>query len=107
MRRAARVGTLIRGTAARPRLVVNRSNRYLYAQLIDDAKGHTIAAISTKGAASGKATKTLQASAAGESLAKAALAKGVKTAVFDRRSSKFHGRIKGFAEGAKKGGLKI
>lgn len=111
MRRAARVAARITGTALRPRLVVNRTNRYLYAQLIDDAKGHTLAAITTvqagvKGAAA-KATKSAQAFAAGEALAAKAAAKGVKAAVFDRRSSKFHGRVKQFAEGAKKGGLKI
>lgn len=99
----------MRGTAERPRLVVNRSNRYLYAQLIDDTKGHTVASVSTKhvGAKGARLTKTAQAAAAGEALAKAALAKGVKAAIFDRRSSKFHGRVKGFADGAKKMGLKI
>ncbi len=109
-RRAARVSAKFTGTPEKPRLVVHRTNRFLYAQLIDDTKGHTIAAVTTKGMAAGKgakATKTVQAVTAGEALAKAALAKGVKTAVFDRRSSKFHGRVKGFAEGAKKGGLKI
>lgn len=105
MRRAARVSARIRGTAAMPRLVVNRTNKYIYAQLIDDTAGHTLAAKSTKGAGKGK--KSEQSFAAGEMLAKAAVAKGIKSAVFDRRSSKFHGRVKQFAEGAKKGGLKI
>lgn len=129
-RRAARTGARIRGTAARPRLVVNRSNRYLYAQLIDDGKGITLAAVmsrvnsseagkagapagasvanATNGASDGKKlSKSDQAFAAGEALAKKALAKDIASAVFDRRSAKFHGRIKRFADGAKKGGLKI
>lgn len=105
IRRTARTAARMHGTAARPRLVVNRSNRYLYAQLIDDDKGHTLAASWSRGLAKG--TKSAQAMTAGEALAKKAAEKGVKTAVFDRRGSKFHGRIKSFADGAKKGGLTI
>lgn len=106
MRRAARVSAAIaRGTAARPRLVVNRSNRYIYAQLIDDVTRTTVASVSSRGEK--KSPKSAQASAAGEALAKKAIEKGVKSAVLDRRGSRFHGRIKSFAEGAKKGGLKI
>jgi large subunit ribosomal protein L18 len=93
------------GTEVAPRLVVNRTNRYVYGQLIDDTKGHTLAAASTKGLA--KAKKSEQSFVAGEKLGKAAVAKGIKKAVFDRRSAKFHGRVKQFAEGAKKGGLTI
>ena len=104
-RRMARVGARVKGTASKPRLVVNRTNRYIYAQLIDDAKGSTLAAVSTVHAP--KAKKSAQAFAAGEALAKAAAAKGIKAAVFDRRSSKFHGRVKQFAEGVKKGGITI
>jgi len=110
IRRAARVTAKIVGTAERPRLVVNRSNRYIYAQLIDDAKSHTVASVTSRGAggAAGKLpAKTAQAFAAGESLAQQAAAKGVTRAVFDRRSSKFHGRVKSFAEGMKKGGITI
>ena len=111
-RRAARTGARIRGTAERPRLVVNRTNRYVYAQLIDDAKGVTLAAVWSRGAAGKaadgkKATKSDQSFAAGEALAKKAAEKNVSVAVFDRRSSKFHGRVARFAEGAKRGGLKI
>ena len=109
MRRAARVAAQILGTATKPRLIVNRSNRYVYAQLIDDAKGNTLAAVSSFGkeGAGTKGTKSVQAFAAGEALAKKALEKGIKTAVFDRGASRFHGRVKQFADGAKKGGLKI
>ena len=109
MRRAARVAAQILGTAAVPRLVVSRSNRYVYAQLVDDAKGATLAAVSSFGkeGAGVKGTKSVQAFAAGIALAKKALEKGIKRAVFDRGSSRFHGRVKQFAEGVKKGGLKL
>ena len=103
IRRAHRTKSVINGTAARPRLAVHRSNRFFYAQLIDDVKGHTLIAI----ASSGKGKKSEDAFAAGESLGAKAKEKGIKTAVFDRRSYKFHGRVKAFADGAKKAGLKI
>ena len=109
--RIGRVQALIRGTADRPRLVVNRTNRYFYAQLIDDAKGNTIVSASSlssaKAGVAAKEKKSDQAFALGESLAKKAFEKGVKKVVFDRRSYQFHGRVKSFAEGAKKGGLTI
>ena len=105
IRRATRVSAKLHGTAERPRLVVNRSNRYISAQLIDDVAMKTIAYSSSRGSA--KATKTVQAFAAGEALAKKAIAAGVKSAILDRRASKFHGRVKSFADGAKKGGLTI
>ncbi|MGC9968714.1 MAG: 50S ribosomal protein L18 [Minisyncoccia bacterium] len=109
IRRAARVSARLYGTASVPRLVVSRSNRYVYAQLVDDVKNHTIVAVSSfgKGGAAVKGTKSVQAFATGEALAKKALEKGIARVVFDRRSSKFHGRIQQFAEGAKKGGLKM
>ncbi len=106
-RRAARTAARIRGTAGRPRLVVNRTNRYVYAQLIDDAKGVTLAMAWSRGTGGQKATKSDQAFAAGEALAAKAAEKKISAVVFDRRSSKFHGRIARLAEGAKKGGLKI
>ncbi len=108
-RRASRTRAKISGTAEKPRLSVFRSNRYVYAQLIDDKKGHTVAGISTfeMKKSAGKDPKTVQAERIGEKLAKKALASGVKQAVFDRGSYKYHGRIKAVAEGAKKGGLKI
>jgi large subunit ribosomal protein L18 len=115
-RRIGRVRALVSGTAERPRLVVNRSNRYVFAQLIDDAKGQTILSATTFGgkkaaagktAAKEKKTKSEQAFAAGESLAKKAVEKGITKVVFDRRSYKFHGRVKNFADGAKQGGLMI
>ncbi len=111
--RIGRVRALIQGTAVRPRLVVNRSNRYISAQLIDDAKGSTFFSVTNAGRAKkgavAKATgkKSEQAFALGEAIAKKAIEKGIAQVVFDRRSYQFHGRVKSFAEGAKKGGLKI
>jgi large subunit ribosomal protein L18 len=102
--RIGRVRALVSGTALRPRLVVHRTNQHFYAQLIDDVKGVTLAAARTSAE---KGKKSEQAGAIGESLAKKAVAKGIASAVFDRRSYQFHGRVKSFVDGAKKGGLKI
>jgi len=119
-RRVARVRATIIGTPERPRLTVRRSNRYFYAQLIDDTKGHTLMSASsapakpkktaskTKAAPEKKAiTKTTESFAVGELIGKKAVEKGIVSAVFDRRSYKFHGRVKSFADGAKKAGLTI
>jgi len=108
-RRARRSAARIKGTAERPRIVVKRSNRYFYAQLIDDTKGKTLISASSfaLGKATGKKTKTADAFSVGEYLGKKAVEKGIASAVFDRRSYKFHGRVKNFADGAKKGGLTI
>ena len=112
IRRIARVRATISGTATRPRLTVRRSNRYFYAQLADDAKSNTLASASSftilkaeKGAT--KENKSANAFAVGELIGKKAIEKGIKSAVFDRRSYKFHGRVKSFVDGAKKGGLTI
>ena len=103
---------MISGTAVRPRLTVRRSNKYFYAQLVDDVKGNTLVSASSftiaqaaKGAK--KETKTANAFLVGELIGKKAIEKGIKSAVFDRRSYKFHGRVKSFVDGAKKGGLTI
>lgn len=112
-RRVARTRAKISGTAERPRLAVRRSNRYFYAQLIDDIKGHTIVSASSfslgkKGVSEGaKGTKSEHAFAIGELIGKKAKEKGIGAAVFDRRSYKFHGRVKSFVDGAKKSGLTI
>jgi large subunit ribosomal protein L18 len=111
--RIGRVQALIKGTAVRPRLVVNRSNRYISAQLIDDVKGNTLFSVTNAGGAKKGAAakvagkKSEQAFALGEAIAKKAIEKGIAQVVFDRRSYQFHGRVKSFADGAKKGGLKI
>lgn len=105
MRRVARVRALIKGTAERPRLTVHRTNRFIYAQLIDDAAHKTIVAASSAKAV--KKPKSEQAFVVGEAIGKKAVEKGIGQAVFDRRSYRFHGRVKQLAEGAKKAGLKI
>lgn len=107
IRRGARTRKAIVGTTDRPRLAVRRSNRYFYAQLIDDVKGHTLVSASSFQGAKASAAKSADAFAVGESLGKKAIEKGIKTVVFDRSSYKFHGRVKQFAEGAKKAGLKF
>jgi large subunit ribosomal protein L18 len=117
IRRVARVRATISGTADRPRLTVRRSNRYFYAQLVDDVKGNTLASASSftiakagaakDGAKKAKMTKIAESFLVGELIGKKAVEKGIATAVFDRRSYKFHGRVKSFVDGAKKGGLKI
>ncbi len=108
-RRSRRTRAKIFGTKEKPRLTVFRSNRCIYAQLIDDAVGTTLASASSRelGKKVIEDKKTEQAAKVGELLAKKALEAGLKTAVFDRRHYKFHGRVKALAEGAKKGGLKI
>jgi large subunit ribosomal protein L18 len=109
-RRIARVRAVIKGTADRPRLAVHRTNRSVYAQLIDDTAHRTLAAASAKNTAAKaakKPTKSEQAFAVGETIGQLAAEKGIKQAVFDRRAYRFHGRIKQLAEGAKKSGLKI
>jgi large subunit ribosomal protein L18 len=108
IRRVARTRAAISGTAARPRLTVRRSNRYFYAQLIDDVKGNTLLSTSSFALGkTGKMTKTESAGLVGEMIGKKAVEKGINSAVFDRRSYKFHGRVKSFVDGAKKGGLTI
>lgn len=96
--RHKRVRAIVKGTSERPRLSVFRSNKYIYAQLIDDSKGVTL--LNAKGA-----KKT--ALKIGESLAKKALEKGIKKIVFDRGGYKYHGQIKSLAEGARQGGLRF
>jgi large subunit ribosomal protein L18 len=105
--RIGRVRAVIYGTAERPRLVVNRTNQHIYAQLIDDVKGVTLLSARTGVSVAATGKKSDQALALGESLGKKAVEKGITVVVFDRRSYQFHGRVKSFAEGAKKGGLKI
>jgi large subunit ribosomal protein L18 len=111
IRRVARTRAAISGTAVRPRLTVRRTNRYFYAQLIDDVKGNTILSASSftiaKAEKAAKENKTENAFSVGELIGKKAIEKGIKSAVFDRRSYKFHGRVKSFVDGAKKGGLTI
>ena len=104
LRRHRRVRGKIRGTAERPRLAVYRSNRGIFAQLVDDDAGKTIVSASwtTLGAGGGKSD---QATAVGKALAAAASKAGIETVVFDRAGYLYHGRVKALADGAREGGL--
>jgi large subunit ribosomal protein L18 len=107
LRRRRRVRAKIRGSAERPRLSVYRSNRGVFAQLIDDDAGRTIAAVNwTEGDLRGMSPMD-QAKKAGELIAKRATYAKVETVVFDRGGYRYHGRVKALAEGAREGGLKF
>jgi large subunit ribosomal protein L18 len=105
LRRRRRVRARVTGTTQRPRLSVHRSNRGVFAQLIDDGKGHTVAAVNWIEPELRKLTAREQAKRAGELLAERAKAAGVETCVFDRGGYQYHGRVKALAEGAREGGL--
>jgi large subunit ribosomal protein L18 len=105
LRRRRRVRARVIGTAERPRLSVFRSNRGVFAQLIDDGKGHTVAAVNWIEPDLRKLTASEQAKRAGELLAERAKAAGVETCVFDRGGYQYHGRVQALAEGAREGGL--
>jgi large subunit ribosomal protein L18 len=105
-RRHRRVRGKIRGSAERPRLAIFRSNRGIFAQLVDDDAGKTLAAASWVGLPkSFKGDKTEQAAEVGKQLASAAKGAGVETVVFDRGGYLYHGRVKALADGAREGGL--
>ncbi len=108
-RRQIRARAKILGTSDRPRLSVFRSNRYSYVQLIDDENGKTLFSASTREFKNKdkKLKKIEQAAELGGLVAKKAIEKGIKCAVFNRRGYKYHGRIKAIAEAARKEGLKI
>jgi large subunit ribosomal protein L18 len=107
LRRRRRVRARVTGTAERPRLSVYRSNKGVFAQLIDDRKGHTVAAVNWIEPELKSLTASAQATKAGELLAERAKASGVETCVFDRGGYQYHGRVKALAEGAREGGLKF
>ena len=105
-RRKFRVRKKISGTTARPRLTVFRSNKQIYAQVVDDTSGSTVAtATSLKLEKTAEANKSMVAAQVGEAVAQACLAKGIKEVVFDRNGYIYHGRVKALADGARKGGL--
>lgn len=107
-RRKARVRKKVQGTAERPRLNVFRSNRHIYAQVIDDMAGKTIAAASTQTKGfDEKLKKSDAARKIGELIGKLAIEKGVDKVVFDRSGYIYHGRIKALADGAREAGLKF
>ena len=111
LRRKVRIRKKIKGTPERPRLTVYRSLKYVYAQIIDDESGHTIAAASSleKGLKESlKSTKDLEAAKlVGKLVAKRAMEKGISEVVFDRNGYKYHGRIKALADAAREEGLKF
>ena len=101
-----RIRATLVGTTERPRLVVFRSNANIYAQLIDDSKGHTIVAASTTEKELSKSGANIEGSkAVGQLVAKRAMAKGVKAVVFDRGGYLYHGKIKALADAAREAGL--
>jgi len=109
LRIKSRVRKTVSGTEARPRLSVFRSNKEIYAQLVDDVSGKTICASSSrdKDISSAKGTKTEIAALVGKTVAEKALKAGVGTISFDRNGYQYHGRVKSLAEGAREAGLKF
>jgi large subunit ribosomal protein L18 len=106
-RRHRRVRGKVSGTGERPRLAVFRSNRGIFAQLVDDANGRTIASASWVGLKGFKGDKSAQAKAVGKQVAAAAKKRGIEAVVFDRGGYLYHGRVKALADGAREGGLKF
>lgn len=104
-----RIRTKISGTATKPRLSVFRSNKDIYAQLIDDANGVTLVSANSrqKDIAAQGGNKTEKALSVGKVLAEKAKALGIETCVFDRGGYLYHGRVKAIADGAREGGLKF
>jgi large subunit ribosomal protein L18 len=111
-RRHVRIRQHVRGVASRPRLVVFRSNKHIYAQMVDDTTGKTIAGVS--GASKAIAGKSKDAKerfaecqAVGGEIARLAMEKGISSVVFDRAGYRYHGRVKALADAARKAGLKF
>ena len=104
-----RIRKIVSGTASQPRLAVFRSNKEIYAQLVDDVTGKTICAASSrdKDISSAKGTKTEIAALVGKSIGEKAVKAGVETISFDRGGYLYHGRVKSLAEGAREAGLKF
>ncbi len=106
LRRHRRVRKKVGGSAARPRLAVFRSNRHIYAQLVDDTAGRTLAAASDAEVQGGE-NKTARAAEVGKLLARRAKEAGIERAVFDRGGRLYHGRVRALAEGAREEGLQL
>lgn len=106
-RRIIRVRAKISGTVERPRLTVRRTLSHIYAQVIDDTTGKTLAAASDAELKGEKMNKTQAAEAVGKLVAEKALAKKIESVVFDRRDKQYHGRLKALAEAARTAGLKF
>ncbi len=108
-RRQARGRKKVHGTSARPRLVVSRSSRHVFAQVVDDTAGRTLASASTMEADLRAMTgdKTEKSRRVGELVAERARAAGIEAVVFDRAGAQYHGRVAALAEGARNGGLSL
>ncbi len=108
-RRHLRVRKRVSGTAARPRLVVNRSSRHVYVQVVDDVVGKTLASASTMEAdvRGFEGDKTAKARKVGELVGERAKAAGVESVVFDRGGNRYHGRVAAIADGAREAGLAL
>jgi large subunit ribosomal protein L18 len=108
-RRHLRLRKKVTGTTGRPRLVVSRSSRHVFVQIVDDTLGKTVASASTMEAdlRSFEGDKTAKARKVGELLAERAKSAGVEAVVFDRGGNKYHGRVAAIAEGAREGGLAL
>jgi len=109
-RRRAAIRKRLTGTQARPRLAVFRSNKHIYAQIIDDSTGKTLASMSDKAkafSAEAGLKKVDRAMLVGQKLGETALAAGITKVAFDRAGYKYHGRVKALADGARKAGLEF
>ena len=108
-RRHLRVRTKVQGTALRPRLVVSRSTRHVFVQVVDDTLGRTVASASTMepDLRAFEGDKTAKARRVGELVAERAKSVGVEAVVFDRGGNKYHGRVAAIADGAREGGLSL
>jgi large subunit ribosomal protein L18 len=107
VRRHARVREKVRGTAARPRLAVYRSLAQIYAQVIDDEAGKTLAAASSLDTKDSKTKKSERAKAVGTAIGERAKKAGITEVVFDRGGYRYHGRVKALAEGVRAAGVKV
>ncbi len=107
LRRHRRIRGSVVGSAERPRLAVSRSNKRIYAQIIDDDRGHTLAAAGSHESALRGLAKGPAAAEVGKLLAERAKEAGVERVVFDRGAYKYHGRVKSLADGAREGGLEF
>ncbi|HUQ42553.1 MAG TPA: 50S ribosomal protein L18 [Candidatus Limnocylindrales bacterium] len=107
VRRHARVREKVKGSSARPRLAVYRSITHIYAQLIDDVEGKTLAAASSLDARESKDKKAERAKAVGTALGERAKKAGINEVVFDRGGYRYHGRVKALAEGVRAAGVKV
>jgi large subunit ribosomal protein L18 len=107
LRRRRRVRAKVSGTAERPRLAVFRSNRGVQAQVIDDVRGHTLAAVNWTEKELRDLPRMDQAKRAGELIAQRAKDAGAETVIFDRGGYRYHGRVRALADGAREGGLQF